>query len=777
MQRHILAFLIFLCVTPQIHAKVWDITCFHGLSQPRFSTFSLHINAGDTVDFLLDPACSVIEVSAASYNAGVAVWNGGFQTPAGGGMVVPAPAPGYPYTILYFVCPQHFPSGMERGMLYVYQPSINVTALQPLASCGGDSITIAFSAYGVYGTANLFLLQLSDESGGFASPTELAVVPGTTYYQPGQIPSPVGGYVFDTVKVLLRSTIPPGSGYRVRVVSAMHAITGTASPQTLGILSRPAPAPQALGPTEFCEGGSVTLAVTPTTGNSYAWYRDDTPVAGASQPQYTATLHGNYAVAESNGNCTVLSDPVAVIVHAADPSRLEWTGAVNDGWSTIGNWSEPCAVPGPGDTVIIGTGSAPPAFVPASQLGVLRLDHPAGLILQGELQISSRLILNGGRIHLGNADLVLLSSATIAGGDAASFIVTDGAGCLRQHGLGTWSRSGDVLFPVGSAAGSYTPVTLANSGTADAFGVRVVNEVFEQGSSGPALQDRVVARTWFIDEGTAGGSNATLRFEWSAVDETFAFDRAACFVSHYDGSGWNRLQDPAAATGGGPWQRGVSGVTDFTLFAVGSSGSYIPVEYRSFTASVQDGSVLLRWETESETQNRGFAVERRRTLHAPWTVLVFVDSRGGEERGASYLHPDLPPLPGAWEYRLRQVDLDGTESFSPIVRAVIPESALPYYTTAAAIDGLWPNPLQLGRSTELSVRCHATAGGPVSLTLHDLLGRCVAELYRGDAESGTPVTVRRFLDRAGVGAALTPGAYVLRFTTTAGVAQRVLVVD
>lgn len=777
MRRIILATLLFLCITPGIQARVWEISCYHGLSQPRFSTFSLHINAGDTVHFLLDPACSVIEVSAASFNAGVALWNGGFQTPAGGGMVVPAAAPGNPYTILHFVCPQHFPSGMEQGMLYVYQPSIGVTALQPLVSCGGDSVTLAFTAYGVYVTENLFQLQLSDGTGSFASPTELAVVPGTTYYQPGQLPSPVGGYVIDTVQVLLRSTIPPGSGYRVRVVSAMHAITGTASPQTLAILARPAPTPQALGPTEFCEGGSVTLAVASTAGNSYAWYRDGTLVAGASQPQYTATLHGNYAVAESNGSCTVLSDPLTVTVHAADPARLEWTGAVDDDWSTVGNWSEPCAVPGPGDTVIVGAVGAPPASVPAAQLGALQLDHSAGLVLQGELQISSRLTLNGGRIHLGNADLVLLSSATIAGGNATSFVVTDGAGCLRQQGLGSVGRGGDVLFPVGNTAGSYTPVTLANSGTADAFGVRVVSDVREQGTSGPALPERVVAKTWIIEEGTAGGSNATLRFEWSAADELYAFDRAACFMSHYDGSGWNRLQNPAAATGGGPWQRGVAGVTDFSPFAVGSSGSYIPVEYRSFTASVRDGFVLLRWETESEMQNHGFEVERRHTQDAPWSVIDFVESRGGAERGASYVHPDLPPLPGAWEYRLRQVDFDGTASLSPVVRAVIPEFTLPYYATAAAIDGLWPNPLRLARSTELSVRCHAAAGGPVSLTLHDLLGRCVAELYRGEAESGMPVTVRSSLDRAGLGASLTPGAYVLRFTTPDGVAQRVLVVD
>lgn len=672
---------------------------------------------------------------------------------------------------------------MEQGTLEIYIPSINVTALQPLTTCVSDTVTIAFTAFGVYSTANLFELQMSDAAGSFASPTELAVVPGTTYYQPGQLPSPVGGYVFDTVRILLRSTIPPGTGYRARVVSPMHRVVGAPSSQALTILARPAPMPQALGPTAFCEGGSVTLAVAPTTGHSYAWYRDGTPVAGASQAQYTATLHGNYTVEESNGSCAVMSAPVAVTVHAADPSWLEWTGAVNADWSTVGNWSEPCAVPGTGDTVIVGAAAAPPAFVPAAQLGALVLDHPTGLMLQGELRISSRLALNSGRIFLGDADLILLSSATISGGGASGFVVTDGAGRLRQQGLGSGGRGGGVLFPVGSAEGSYSPVTITNAGTADAFSVRVANDVFEQGATGSPVSDRVVAKTWFIDEAVAGGSNAALSFEWNAADELYAFDRAACFVAHYDGGAWDKLQNPGAASGGGPWQRGVAGVTNFALFAVGSTGSYIPVEYRSLSAAVQDGIVFLRWETASEAHCRGFAVERRQVVgmrqadDAAWTALGFIESTRGAGRGASYMHPDMPPSPGTWEYRLRQIDLDGTETPSRAVRADIPDAALPYYIAAAAIDEVWPNPLRLAQSTVLSVRCKVATNGPVSLTLHDLLGRRVAELYRGAGRSGTDFTLHLSLDRPDFAGPLTPGVYVLRLATSAGVSRRVLVFD
>jgi hypothetical protein len=784
MHRIALAILLILCISPGTQARVWEIHCFHGLSIPIFEPSSLHMNAGDTIHFLLDPACSVIEVSAASYYAGIAQWNGGFQTPVGGGMVVPTMPPGNTHATLYFAIPQHLPiSGMGMGTIEIYVPTINITTLQPLTSCVGDSVSIGFTAFGVYSVGNLFELQMSDATGSFSSPTQLAIVPGDTYYKPGQLPSPTGGTIYDTVRVPLRLTIPPGTGYRVRAVSAMHGVVGIPSSQALTILARPAPILQALGPTEFCEGGSVTLAVTPTTGHSYAWYHDGTPIAGASQAQYTATLHGEYTVEESNGSCAVMSAPVAVTVHAADPSWLEWTGAVNADWSTVGNWSEPCAVPGTGDTVIVGAAVAPPAFVPAAQLGALVLDHPAGLILQGELRISSRLALNNGHLFLGNADLILLSSATISGGGASGFVVTDGAGRLHQQGLGSGGRGGAVLFPVGSAAGSYSPVTITNAGTTDAFSVRVANDVFEQGATGTPVFDRVVAKTWFIDEAVAGGSSATLSFEWNSMDELYAFDRAACFVAHHDGTAWDKLQNPGTATGGGPWQRGVAGVTSFALFAVGSTGSYIPVEYRSLSAAVQDGIVFLRWETASETYCRGFTVERRQVVErrqaddAAWTALDFIESTSAAGRGASYLHPDMPPSPGTWEYRLRQIDLDGTETLSRAVRAEIPESALPYYTTVAAIDEVWPNPLRLAQSTVLSVRCKLATDGPVSLTLHDLLGRRLAELYRGAGDPGTDFTLRLSFDRTRFSGPLTPGVYVLRLATAAGVSQRVLVID
>jgi PKD repeat protein len=75
-------------------------------------------------------------------------------------------------------------------------------------ACAGDKKTVYFSASGKYGVANTFIAQLSDNTGSFASPTEI----GSASNSP------------------ITATIPPntiaGAEYRIRVVSTDSVIIG-----------------------------------------------------------------------------------------------------------------------------------------------------------------------------------------------------------------------------------------------------------------------------------------------------------------------------------------------------------------------------------------------------------------------------------------------------------------------------------------------------------------------------------------------------------------------
>jgi hypothetical protein len=113
-----------------------------------------------------------------------------------------------------------------------------------------------------------------------------------------------------------------------------------------------------------------------------------------------------------------------------------------------------------------------------------------------------------------------------------------------------------------------------------------------------------------------------------------------------------------------PTQICAVGVTGFSQFAVTAAESALPVELVGFSAQQDGRAVRLVWQTTAETNNAGFHVERRD--RGDWAALSFVEGRGTTETSHSYRFADttLPFTADSLTYRLRQVDLDGTETFS-----------------------------------------------------------------------------------------------------------------
>ena len=98
----------------------------------------------------------------------------------------------------------------------------------------------------------------------------------------------------------------------------------------------------------------------------------------------------------------------------------------------------------------------------------------------------------------------------------------------------------------------------------------------------------------------------------------------------------------------------------------------LPVSLRSFTAVRNNSTVLLKWETVTEENSRGFYIERNLGNNV-WETLGFVSSRairGNSNSALDYEYSDISnKAKGITQYRLRQVDFDGKHAYSPI-RAV-----------------------------------------------------------------------------------------------------------
>jgi hypothetical protein len=110
----------------------------------------------------------------------------------------------------------------------------------------------------------------------------------------------------------------------------------------------------------------------------------------------------------------------------------------------------------------------------------------------------------------------------------------------------------------------------------------------------------------------------------------------------------------------------------------------LPVELLDFSARKIDKTVELSWQTASERNNAGFAIERSDNSGS-WEQIGYVEGNGTSNVFLDYAFVDLEPFMGNNYYRLRQIDLDGQFDYSPVRHVIFTE-------TAATILSVYPNP-------------------------------------------------------------------------------------
>ncbi|SEP63146.1 T9SS type A sorting domain-containing protein [Neolewinella agarilytica] len=93
--------------------------------------------------------------------------------------------------------------------------------------------------------------------------------------------------------------------------------------------------------------------------------------------------------------------------------------------------------------------------------------------------------------------------------------------------------------------------------------------------------------------------------------------------------------------------------------------SLLPLSWKSFVATPDGKTVRLDWVTVEEINNEKFLVERSADARN-WASIgeIMADSGSGEN---TYTLLDESPLPGSNYYRIRQVDFNGTFSFSEVL--------------------------------------------------------------------------------------------------------------
>ncbi len=156
----------------------------------------------------------------------------------------------------------------------------------------------------------------------------------------------------------------------------------------------------------------------------------------------------------------------------------------------------------------------------------------------------------------------------------------------------------------------------------------------------------------------------------------------------------------------------------------------IPVELTYFEGDVVDGNIKLIWATSTETNNLGFNIERRQTSnvkrHKTWNKIGFVQGHGTTTEPQSYSFIDESILSGSYQYRLKQIDYDGSYEYSNIIEV---EVGIP---TEFSLEQNYPNPFNPATIIKFTISDLRFT----ILKIYDVLGNEVATLINEEKEAG-----------------------------------------
>jgi hypothetical protein len=152
--------------------------------------------------------------------------------------------------------------------------------------------------------------------------------------------------------------------------------------------------------------------------------------------------------------------------------------------------------------------------------------------------------------------------------------------------------------------------------------------------------------------------------------------------------------------------------------------SEIPVELLTFSANISDNAIQLNWMTASEINNQGFEIERMNNNN--WEKIGYIDGYGTTTETKSYTFTDEEIFSGTYQYRLKQIDFDGSFEYSKVIEVDV-EFPIEYL-----LFQNYPNPFN--PSTKIKYQLPRT--NFVTLKVFDALGKKIKTLVSEEQPSG-----------------------------------------
>ncbi|HLG33018.1 MAG TPA: T9SS type A sorting domain-containing protein, partial [Ignavibacteriaceae bacterium] len=154
--------------------------------------------------------------------------------------------------------------------------------------------------------------------------------------------------------------------------------------------------------------------------------------------------------------------------------------------------------------------------------------------------------------------------------------------------------------------------------------------------------------------------------------------------------------------------------------------SIVPVELISFSGFYENEKIILLWTTASELNNNGFEIQKS-VDEENWQPISFVEGKGTSSEYNSYDFEDTYVSNEKNYYRLKQIDFDGTYTYSDIITVYSMDLPLTF-----ELFQNYPNPF----NPTTTIKYDLPKSGNVELVIYDILGRKVKSLVNETKEAG-----------------------------------------
>jgi hypothetical protein len=404
-------------------------------------------------------------------------------------------------------------------------------------------------------------------------------------------------------------------------------------------------------------------------------------------------------------------------------NQVQWVGTISTNWAVAGNWSTN-SVPTYGDITFS-----------SSAVNDLALD-------QNRMVNSINFNGSNKKVVLNNFNLTLFD---IVGGNASSYIKTNGTGIVSKNNLlndpNDPSSPNSFDFPVGNS--TYNPLHIWNtSNNAGNFSVRVIDNVFLNGTAGMSANSPVVNRTWQVSKSTANdGSGVFMAFNWD-YNDVINGSLVAPKMNYFNGSSWTipNINNffPSSPNDKTLEVTSYVGPLSSSLFAISEGSSPLPIELTAFNANCTEIGTTINWQTASEHNSAFFDVEKSRD-GINWSLVETVEASGNSTALLDYSVVDSEKATDVVYYRLNQVDQDGeSKIYGPI-------SATCFETTDFTAT-VFPNPA----SGMVTIEMNAPKAQTVSINICGTDGKAIEQIVNTIEEGTTQIPLSLETLKAGV---------------------------